>query len=166
VRPDLLTRFKGTCEFLAKLDQSEVMAVVQWVTAIPLTEWPQQGNSAQPLRPAMPSNAEWFDFGKTTQRLVDEVLAYFPNGIPLQRMLGCIMPGHHIPAHQDWQCEQWLCRVHIPLTTNPDALMIMDDGAHHMNVGNCYRINTEAMHELYNGGDCPRIHLMFDVRLP
>ena len=163
---DLLTRFNGTCEFLAKLDQSEVMAVVQWITAIPLTDWPQQGNSTQPLRPAMPSNAQWFDFEKSTQHLVDEVLRYFPTGIPLQRMLGCIMPGHSIPTHKDYQCEQWLCRVHIPLITNDKAVMEMDDGAHHMQVGNCYRINTEANHALRNDGDTPRIHFMFDVRTP
>jgi aspartyl/asparaginyl beta-hydroxylase (cupin superfamily) len=142
------------------------MAVVDWITAIPLTDWPQTGNASQPLRPAMPSNAEWKGFYNETQRVVDRAMGHFPAGVPLQRMLGCIMPGHEIPSHQDWQCEQWLCRVHIPLTTNPKAVMIMDDGEHHMDVGKCYRINTEAKHALRNDGNIPRIHLMFDVRMP
>lgn len=163
----LLTRFQGTCELLAKLNRKEVMAVVDWVTAIPLSDWPQQGQrGVAGWRPAMPSNAEWQGFHKNTQAVVDEALGYFPGGIPLQRMLGCIMPGDDIAPHQDWQCEQWLCRVHIPLTTNPKAVMIMDDGEHHMAVGNAYRINTEATHALRNDGKIPRIHLMFDVRLP
>ena len=114
----------------------------------------------------MPSNLEWHGFGKATQYLVDEVMTLFPGCITLQRMLGCIMPGHSIPAHKDYQCEEWLCRVHVPLTTCPEAVMIMDDGPHHLDVGNCYRINTEATHALANNGETPRIHLMFDIRKP
>lgn len=162
----LLARFKGTCELLAELDSAELMAVIDWVTAIPLSLWPRQSNPGEPIVPAMPSNLSWQGFGAATDRLVASVLSLFPRGIELQRMLGCIVPGFSIPSHQDWQCEQWLCRVHIPLTSNPRAVMVMDDGSHHMDVGKCYRINTEAKHALVNDGYVARIHLMFDVRLP
>jgi hypothetical protein len=162
----ILQRFTGTCELLTKLDQSLMDGVIQWVTSFPLTDWPRQSNASDPFKPAMPSNLEWHGFGVATQKLVDGLLALFPGGIPLQRMLGCILPGHSIPAHKDFQCEQWLCRVHVPLTTCPEAVMIMDDGEHHMEVGNAYRINTEATHALKNDGKVPRIHFMFDVRTP
>ncbi len=161
-----MMRFTGTCEHLSKLDPAKLQGVIDWVTSFPLTDWPRQSNASEPFKPAMPSNLEWQGFGAATQDLVDEVLTRFPKGIPLQRMLGCIMPGQYIPPHVDHQCEQWLCRVHIPLTTNDQAVMVMNDGAHHMEVGNCYRINTEATHALRNDGETPRIHLMFDIRNP
>ena len=161
-----MERFRGTCEFLAYPNPATLSAVIAWVQSFPLEAWPMQSCAGEPIRPAMPSNLLWQGFGAATDEIISETLAYFPRAFDLQRMLGCIMPGHSIQSHKDYQCEQWLCRVHIPLQTCPGAVMIMDDGEHHMEVGKSYRINTEASHALRNDGDVPRIHLMFDVREP
>jgi hypothetical protein len=34
----------------------------------------------------------------------------------------------------------------------------------HMRVGHAYKVNTLKIHHIQNGGQTPRVHLMFDVR--
>lgn len=159
----MLERFQGTCEFLAYVNHDTLTETLEWLHSFPLSDWPQQGRYGEPIKPAMPTNLLWQGFGVGTQKLVDEVMSYFPGTYPMQRMMGCIMPGNDIQRHRDSQPPQWITRVHIPLTSNPKALFVMDDGPHHMDVGKCYRVNTEAYHAIRNDGDCPRIHLMVDV---
>jgi hypothetical protein len=156
-------RFLGTVEWLGPV---KVEAVVRWITAIPLEDWNQQKpHGMLPLKPAMMSNRTWHNFGETCDPIVNEILAaHYPGCIPLQAMLGVVMPGDHIPVHKDDQCPEWLERVHVPLTTNVSASMVCDDGPHFMKVGSAYRVNTEARHAVYNYGETPRIHFMFDVR--
>ncbi len=160
-----MRRFLGTVEKIAALDPWKVKAVVRWITAIPFEDWGQQKpHGVLPLKPAMMSNHTWHDFGETLDPLVNEILALYPGGIALQRMLSVVMPGDEIPRHVDHQCEEWVERVHVPLTTNDTAFFICDDGPHHMEVGSAYRVNTEAYHAVKNDGATPRIHFMFDVR--
>jgi hypothetical protein len=160
-----MIRFTGTVEEFLTLDPQILGAVILWITAIPLEDWGQQKPAGvYPLKPAMMSNHTWHNFGEAIDPLVNSILVYYPDCIPLQQMLGVVMPGDIIPVHIDHQCEEWVERIHIPLTTNPKAVFRCDDGEHHMEVGKAYRVNTEARHEVFNGGDTPRIHLMFDVR--
>jgi hypothetical protein len=39
----------------------------------------------------------------------------------------------------------------------------MDDGEHHMKVGNAYRFNPTARHEVENRGETPRFHYVTDI---
>jgi hypothetical protein len=160
-------RFLGTVEQFAVLDPAKVEAVVRWITAIPFEDWGQQKpHGVLPLKPAMMSNHTWHDFGETFDPLVADLLALYPGGIALQRMLSVVMPGDEIPPHTDDQCREWVERIHVPLTTNPQAVFVCDDGEHRMQVGFAYRVNTEARHAVYNRGETPRVHFMFDVRKP
>ncbi len=160
-----MRRFLGTVEEFAVLDPVKVEAVVQWITAIPFEDWGQQRPpGVLPLKPAMMSNHTWHNFGETLDPLVNDILAHYPGCIAQQRMLSVVMPGDSIPGHKDDQCPEWVERVHVPLTTNPQATFVCDDGAHQMQVGRAYRVNTEAYHAVFNRGETPRIHFMFDVR--
>lgn len=162
-----MRRFLGTVEKFAVLDPAKVAAVVEWITAIPFEDWGQQKPpGVLPLKPAMMSNHTWHNFGAVLDPLVNDILGqHFPGCIAQQRMLSVVMPGDEIPRHRDDQCPEWVERVHIPLTTNALASFVCDDGAHFMEVGCAYRVNTEGFHAVYNRGDTPRVHFMFDVRL-
>ena len=56
-------------------------------------------------------------------------------------------------------------RIHIPITTNENCLMIVDDEVIHMPAdGNAYVVNTTKRHTALNSNkDFDRIHLMFDL---
>lgn len=147
------------------LDPVKMVAVVEWITAIPLEDWGQQKPpGVYPLKPAMMSNHTWHNFGETLDPLVGDILTYYPGCIAQQRMLSVVMPGDEIPPHVDAQCPQWVERIHVPLTTNRQASFVCDDGPHYMKVGFAYRVNTEARHAVYNRGKTPRIHFMFDAQ--
>ncbi len=55
-------------------------------------------------------------------------------------------------------------RLHIPIITNPGALMIVDSEAHHMRAdGTVYYMQTKRYHTALNGGSEPRIHLVATI---
>lgn len=164
-----LQRFRGTCEPLGLVD---VIHLHQWIVGIDFAKWPQQHRLADgKIRPAMVTDLGWHGFGAETDPLVKELVAeYFPGCVAYNRMLSVVMPGAGIDAHRDVHPQEWICRVHVPLATNPDAELYIrlarrdPMGTHNLDVGRAYKINTEAMHCIYNGGETPRIHLMFDVK--
>tara|TARA_Y100000593_G_C4293580_1_gene329463 strand:+ start:1135 stop:1734 length:600 start_codon:yes stop_codon:yes gene_type:complete len=55
-------------------------------------------------------------------------------------------------------------RLHIPIITNPGALMIVEKEAHHMKAdGSVYYMYTQRYHTALNGGDEPRVHLVATI---
>jgi hypothetical protein len=157
----MIERFTGTVEHLCSV---EIDAVATWIGEIPLEEWPQQRVLAdRKLRPAMVTDHLWYDFGHMADPIVRRIMHWFAGCAPQQWMLSAVMPGHSIPPHRDEQSPNWLCRVHVPITTNPLSLFIVGDRSHNMKVGEAYRVNTEARHSVTNNGETPRIHFMFDV---
>jgi hypothetical protein len=157
-------RFLGTVEQFATLDPLKVKAVVDWITAIPFEDWGQQKpHGVLPLKPAMMSNHTWHGFGETFDPLVNDILTYYPGCVAQQRMLSVVMPEDCIPEHVDHQCPEWVERIHVPLTTNEQTTFVCGR-PHFMKVGFAYRVNTEALHAVYNNGTTPRIHFMMDVR--
>lgn len=155
-----MQRFAGTVEEIGPV---EVSGIVDWITGIPLTDWPQQ--SVGQLWPAMQTDLAWHGFGAKTDALVGELMGRFPGCVAEQRMLSVVMPGRQIDAHTDSQPPNWICRVHVPLQTNPQSQFVVGGKAHWMEVGRAYRVNTEAVHAVRNRGATPRIHLMWDVKI-
>ncbi len=138
--------------------------VVAWISAIPYEEWPQArpplpGN----LQPAMICDLEWHDFGRATQALVDEAMNNRYSR-PYRRMLSVVMPGRSIRPHHDPMPEEWCGRAHIPLLSNELALFVTEGETIHMKPGYLYWVNPLAEHAIINGGDTPRVHLIFDIR--
>ena len=56
-------------------------------------------------------------------------------------------------------------RIHVPIITNENCLMIVDDEVIHMPAdGNAYVVDTKKRHTALNSNkDFDRIHLMFDL---
>lgn len=132
-----------------------------WIAAIPLEAWPQQ--SLRELKPAMVTDRAWFGFGSKAAPIVADLIRHFPGCRHDQWMLSAVLPGEFIEPHVDHQGPNWLCRVHVPLMTNAQSRFIVAGKAHHMEVGQAYRVNTEAVHAVENDGESPRVHFMFDV---
>lgn len=155
------TRFTGACEPFAAVDAAELVA---WVQAIDFAAWPQQRRLDDgQIRPSMVTDMAWHGFGDRAEAVVAALMAYFPGCSAYQRMLSVVMPGHSIEPHVDSQAPYWLCRVHVPITTNGLSRFIVAGRHYAMAVGMAYRVNTEVEHSVANAGTTPRIHFMFDV---
>lgn len=115
------------------------------------------------MRPAMVTDLAWHAFGEATEAIARAVMRPFAGCTEAWRALSVVMPGHTIPTHRDQQPEHWLCRVHVPLTTNEQALFIVEDLIYRLEVGRAYQINTRETHSVVNAGNTPRVHLMIDV---
>lgn len=155
------TRFDGAVAFLRVV---EVADLVRWVVAIPFADWHQQKplDDGQ-LRPAMMTDPAWHDFGEMAAPVIAQVLPMFRGCAARQLMLSVVMPGHAIEPHRDAQPPHWICRVHVPLTSNEASRFIVGGQPHQLEVGKAYAVNTEVEHAVENGGATPRIHLMTDI---
>lgn len=52
-------------------------------------------------------------------------------------------------------------RIHIPLVTNPNCFMVIDDNIYRMNETSTYITNTTVRHTAVNAGITDRLHLVF-----
>lgn len=64
-----------------------------------------------------------------------------------------------------FNCNSWHRdpepRLHIPVTTNPGALFVVNDHVTHLPAdGSVYFTDTRGYHTALNGGDQSRIHLV------
>lgn len=142
----------------------DVAPLVTWLDAISLEEWPQQRLGE--LRPAMVTDPDWRGFGAVFGPTIEHLMQRFPAGsLAFQAMLSAVMPGGEIEAHCDQQADYWICRVHVPLTSNPEARFITRGEAHHLMPGFAYQVDTTVEHAVVNAGETPRVHFMFDVRM-
>jgi hypothetical protein len=145
----------------------DVDLLTRWITAIDFADWPQQHRLADgQIRPSMVTDLGWYGFGSETEEIVRTMLSHFPGCQDYQRMLSVVMPGHSIAPHVDGQSKNWMCRVHVPLTSNDKSHFIVAGEPVHMAPGFAYRVDTTIEHAVTNEGDTPRIHFMFDVGRP
>lgn len=79
-------------------------------------------------------------------------------------MLARLEAGQKIDRHVDGKGSHLLThKIHVPLATNPDATMVVNDRALHMELGRAYEVNNIAPHSVHNDGSTDRIHLIFEV---
>jgi hypothetical protein len=155
-----MKRFTGGVERLMAVDARQM---TDWILAIPFEAWPQQPPSPRGLKPAM-THGDWLGFEAQWRPMVDVLMPHFPGCQAYQQMLSVVMPGDDIPPHRDQQPDNWITRVHVPLTSNDKSQFIVDGKPVRMEPGVAYLVNTLAEHAVVNDGPTPRIHFMFDVR--
>ena len=81
-------------------------------------------------------------------------------------MLARLKAGHVIERHDDGEtgCSHpFVHKIHVPLETNPGALVHVDGKDLHLEVGQAWEINNLARHGAVNRGRTDRIHLVFEV---
>lgn len=54
-------------------------------------------------------------------------------------------------------------RHHIAILTNPKVSFIIDGEKQFMDIGECWEVNNNKMHQVWNEGDTDRIHLLIDI---
>ena len=79
-------------------------------------------------------------------------------------MLARLAASHGIDPHVDAEPSNPLVhKIHVPLQTNPRALLTIDGHALHLEVGHAWEVNNLVPHAAYNGGTRDRIHFIFEV---
>lgn len=66
----------------------------------------------------------------------------------------------HVDAHYHWR-NHW--RLHIPVLTNPGVIFTCGGESVHMAPGECWMFNSFLLHDVRNGGEAKRIHLVLDT---
>lgn len=160
--------WKGTCEPFCDVDVAPVTA---WIERTLLD--PETRTATAPCyedfvsRHIMVSRLDWNDGEEHLRPLMDKVMAdHFPGCRILQHLISPLMVGQTIAIHADQQPPDWIVRVHVPITTNPEAIYCNPPVEHNMEVGKAYLINTKEPHQCWNNGKTDRIHFMWDVLGP
>ncbi|MFL9839911.1 aspartyl/asparaginyl beta-hydroxylase domain-containing protein [Sphingomonas sp. ST-64] len=79
-------------------------------------------------------------------------------------MLARLEAGGTIDRHVDGgESDRRAHKIHVPLQTNPKALIVIEGEPFHLRAGHAYEVNNVVRHAVENFGDEDRIHLVFEV---
>ena len=136
----------------------DIAAVGQWL-ALGGQPWSVPNSVTKPQRIFEPPMG-------LLRPIIDTVLACFTDLVCIhQPMLSRVLPGQTHPMHTDTQRADWLTRVHVPITTDPQAWMLFEEEGTpvHFVAGKAYTFNTLKRHAFGNDGAAERVHFLFDV---
>jgi len=107
-----------------------------------------------------PLLSEWPE----AQAILETVNAAVPGQLG-KVMLIELKPGGALAWHIDQgpYSEQHL-RLHLPVITNPGAMLYSGGEAVHLPVGLLTEFDNTSLHSAANFGEYPRVHLVIDVR--
>jgi hypothetical protein len=94
---------------------------------------------------------------------LNEVLREFPAQLLAARLMA-LGAGARVGEHRDSKCGlPWgLVRLHVPIITNPGALVVIAGTEFHWNAGQLWFGDFNRPHYVSNDGDESRIHLVLD----
>ena len=85
-------------------------------------------------------------------------------------MLARLAAGRGIELHHDGDggvgggaSNPLVHKIHVPLQTNPEAVLNVDGADFHLEAGQAWEVNNLVAHGAFNGGDEDRIHFIFEV---
>lgn len=79
-------------------------------------------------------------------------------------MFARLAAGKKIAVHSDGAGSNLHThKIHVPLITNPAAILTTNGESFHLEVGRAYEVNNIAAHGCRNQGDEDRIHLIFEI---
>jgi hypothetical protein len=98
-----------------------------------------------------------------TCKYIQSVLASFKCGMESVRLLR-LSAGSRIREHKDHKLslEDGLMRIHIPISTDPRVEFFVNNIRLVMDEGECWYINFNLPHRVYNPSDKERVHLVID----
>ena len=81
--------------------------------------------------------------------------------------LNGLMPGSGLGAHEESivSGDRIRLRFHLPIFTNPEAALLVDDEKFHFREGYVYFFNNGCVHSAVNQGKSNRYHLVWDMWL-
>jgi hypothetical protein len=72
-------------------------------------------------------------------------------------------PQSQIHEHSDAHASNTCLRVHVVISTNPDALITCGGDTRHFAQGQAFLFNNQRPHSVINGGSTDRAHLVIDL---
>lgn len=112
------------------------------------------------------SNPAWMVWQRYLLPVMAQAAAPYGYAKPIypKAMLARLAAGRGIDLHVDSEASNPLVhKIHVPLRTDPRALLIVDDDAFHLEAGHAWEVNNLVPPGAFNGGDRDRIHLIFEV---
>ena len=98
--------------------------------------------------------------------LMDRVAALYGFAAPVfpKAMLARLEAGQRSDRHVDGGgSHPFVHKVHIPLQTDPRAILNVNGASVHLTAGYAWEVNNLAPHGAFNGGARDRIHFIFEV---
>jgi hypothetical protein len=98
-----------------------------------------------------------------------EFIKFFPHAINMR--LNGMSPSGGLSPHEEhigWREGRkyfFRSRFHLPIDTNPDAVVLLDGDYFHLDVGSIYFFNNGCVHSAANRGNTQRYHLVWDMLL-
>jgi hypothetical protein len=94
---------------------------------------------------------------------IQSALASFECALESVRLLK-LSVGSRIREHTDHKLslEDGAIRIHIPILTDPRVEFFVDNQRLVMGEGECWYVNFNLPHRVYNGSDVDRVHLVMD----
>jgi hypothetical protein len=103
------------------------------------------------------------------QKLVDKVLKSlqdifnYENPVVIKLMFAKLLPRAEISTHIDKsEILRIVQRIHIPLVTNSDVTVTINNKKYKMETGKIYNFNNTLSHSVVNNSDMERVHLIID----
>ena len=128
-----------------------------------------KGNSAMPLISKDGEDNDHFHGSmKVTPHLqrceyIQQVIASFGEVFGRSRLMK-LESGCEVSAHTDtnyhWHSR---VRIHIPITTFPEVIFHCGDSAVNMQAGECWLFDSWQQHQVVNGSEHTRVHLVIDT---
>jgi hypothetical protein len=97
-------------------------------------------------------------------KYLQEVLGAFKCPLKAVRLLK-LDAGAIIKEHRDAELnfERGEVRIHVPVVTNDKVDFFLDGEKYHLKEGECWYMNFNLPHSIYNNGSTARIHLVIDA---
>ena len=103
------------------------------------------------------------------QKLIDNVLKSlqdifnYENPVVIKLMFSKLLPRGEISKHIDEaEILRIVQRIHVPLVTNSDVTVTINNKKYKMETGKIYNFNNTLSHSVVNNSDMERVHLIID----
>jgi len=111
-------------------------------------------------------NPGWEFWKPVLKPVMDRIAAQYGYAKPTycKAMFARLAAGRQIRRHRDGAGSNPRChKIHVPIRTNPDAVMWIDGESRHLPVGEAVEVNNIVKHAGRNDGDADRVHFIFEL---
>ena len=105
----------------------------------------------------------YLSVGVTPNGHLGGMLSSFPGEIRMARLTR-LLPGGRISRHRDRNVPRDSVRIHIPVITGNQVEFWIGGVKLPMHAGQAWQIDPRFPHEVYNGGETDRVHMIVDLR--
>ena len=99
-----------------------------------------------------------------TYNVINHYMKLFPNYEILKSELSICPPGIEQGWHVDPRAfHRFSRRIHIPIVTNSNAYLDIEDARYHLETHSIYEFNNLKQHRSLNLGTSMRSHIIFDI---